>query len=144
MSKDYRDDSAVAEPCGIASALHRGQSCAGYHGIAVALSYGRALAGHYGVAVAGDYGTARAGACGVALAGRDGRACADEDGVVAVQWFDIHAHRVRLAVGYVGENGIKPNVFYRCDREGKLVEDSAESRPVGVDSVGEPRTERSR
>jgi hypothetical protein len=41
-------------------------------------------------------------------------------GVIAVDWWD--GKRRRIAVGYVGEDGIKPNTFYRCDESGKLVE----------------------
>ena len=43
-------------------------------------------------------------------------------GTVAVGWWDYNANRLRLAVGYVGENGIKPNTFYRADERGQLVE----------------------
>jgi uncharacterized protein YodC (DUF2158 family) len=42
-----------------------------------------------------------------------------EIGIVACQWYD--GKRYRLTVGYVGEDGIKPNTFYRAEENGKLV-----------------------
>jgi len=38
---------------------------------------------------------------------------------VQVKWYD--GKRYRIATGYVGENGIEPNVAYRCDDNGNLV-----------------------
>ena len=54
--------------------------------------------------------------------GRGGAAKAGEDGCLAVTWWDKKADRPRIAVGYVGENGIKPDTWYAADEKGKLVE----------------------
>ena len=43
-------------------------------------------------------------------------------GIVVCRWWDAKAERSRLTVGHVGEDGIKPDTFYRCDDDGKLVE----------------------
>jgi hypothetical protein len=37
------------------------------------------------------------------------------------RWFDKSKNRYRLSVGYVGEDGIEPNAFYKCDETGKLI-----------------------
>jgi hypothetical protein len=37
-----------------------------------------------------------------------------------VAWWD--GERKRLTTGYVGENGIKEDVFYSCDGKGNLFE----------------------
>jgi hypothetical protein len=66
---------------------------------------GRAIVG--GTATAGDYGTATAG----------------DYGMLCIRWWD--GSRYRLTVGYVGEDGIKPNTAYRCDNTGRLVEVTA-------------------
>jgi hypothetical protein len=42
-------------------------------------------------------------------------------GIIAIKHWDDKAGRHRLSVGYVGEDGIEPNTFYRCNDAGKLV-----------------------
>ena len=61
-------------------------------------------------------GTATAGDYGIATAGYRGSATAGEFGRVQITWFD---GRRRLAVGYVGENGIEAGVAYKVEN-GKL------------------------
>jgi hypothetical protein len=72
----------------------------------------------------GDY--SRAASSGektmAASIGIDGQAKAGPDGCIAVGWWDEKANRPRLTVGYVGENGIKPDTFYRADKNGGLAE----------------------
>ena len=55
-------------------------------------------------------GTATAGDCGTATAG--------DRGTIQIKYYD--GNRYRFAVGYVGEDGIEPNVAYRVDG-GQLV-----------------------
>ena len=50
--------------------------------------------------------------------GLESKATADETGIIVVAWLD--GKRKRLTTGYVGEDGIEPNVAYRCDNIGKL------------------------
>ena len=69
----------------------------------------------------GDSGHAAAtGKKAVAFVGVDGCAKAGEDGVVCVIWIDKKS-RPRLAVGYVGEGGIKADTWYRATKTGRLV-----------------------
>ena len=49
---------------------------------------------------------------------------AGNNGVVIVGWWDEKANRRRVTVGYVGEDGIEPDVWYRVENE-KLVKVSA-------------------
>ena len=56
---------------------------------------------------------------GTATAGYDGTATAGDGGTIVIKWWD--GSRYRLAVGYVSEDGIEPNVPYRVDGAGKLV-----------------------
>jgi hypothetical protein len=82
---------------------------------------GTATAGYRGTATAGDRGTATAGDRGTATAGYRGTATAGDEGTVCVHWYDGTASRYRLAVGYVGEDGIEANVPYRVEGRGVLV-----------------------
>jgi len=102
-----------------ATAGDDGTATAGYRSTATAGYRGTATAGHRSTATAGDGGTATAGDYGTATAGDYGTATAGNGGTICIKWFD--GARYRLAVGYVGEDGIKPNVSYRV-KSGKLVE----------------------
>ena len=79
-----------------------------------AIVSGTATAGYSGTATAGDSGTATAGYSGTAKTG--------EIGIVVCRWWDTAKQRYRLSVGYVGEDGIKANTFYRANDAGKLIE----------------------
>jgi hypothetical protein len=83
---------------------------AGDRGIATAGHEGTATAGYEGTATAGDRGTATAGDRGTATAGHWGTATAGYEGRILVTFWD--GNRCRVAVGYVGEDGIEANVPY--------------------------------
>ena len=68
-----------------------------------------------GTSTSGDRGTSTSGDMGTSKTG--------SVGIVVCRWWDAKAKRSRLTVGYVGEDGIKPDTFYRCDDAGKLTED---------------------
>ena len=98
---------------GTATAGYSGTATAGYRGTATARYRGTATAGDRGTATAGDCGTATAGDYGTATAGYKGTATAGDSGTIQIRWHD--GDRYRTAVGYVGENGILPNVAYRVE-----------------------------
>ena len=112
---------ATAGCYGTATAGHYGTATAGYYGTATAGDYGTATARYCGTATAGHYGTATAGDYGTATAGDYGTATAGNGGTIVVRWWDAEVDRYRLTIGYPGEDGIEPNVAYRCDGKGNLV-----------------------
>ena len=73
-------------------------------------------------ASSGDYSkAASSGEATIAMvAGQNGRAKAGPNGCVALVWHD--GQRNRIAVGYVGEDGIKADTWYRLDAAGRFVE----------------------
>jgi len=109
---------ATAGYRGTVTAGDHGNATAGYRGIATAGDGGNATAGYRGMATAGDGGTATAGYYGTATAGDGGNATAGNEGQIRIKWWD--GTRYRLAVGYVGEDGIEADVAYHVV-DGKLV-----------------------
>ena len=79
-----------------------------------------------GTASAGNYGTASAGYRGTASAGDGGTASGVDGTILAVKWWDAEAERYRLAVAYVGEDGIAAGTKYRCDA-GKFIAAESET-----------------
>jgi hypothetical protein len=110
---------ATAGDRGTATAGDGGTATAGYKGTATAGYYGTATAGYKGTATAGYKGTATAGYSGRATAGEYGTATAGYSGIINIKWYDDS--RYRIAVGYVGEDGIEAGKKYRCEG-GKFVE----------------------
>ena len=64
--------------------------------------------------------TATAGYKGTATAGHGGTATAGHGGTIMIKWWDTKKNRCYTAIGYVGEDGIEPNVAYRVEA-GRLV-----------------------
>jgi hypothetical protein len=82
---------------------------------------GTATVGNRGTATAGNRGTATAGNRGTATAGDGGTATAGRGGMLQIYYYDRNNRR-RLAVAYVGENDIQPNVKYWLDDSANFVE----------------------
>jgi hypothetical protein len=112
---------ATAGNYGTATAGNYGTATAGEWGTATAGEWGTATAGRYGTALAGDYGTATAGRYGTALAGEWGTATAGDRGKIEIEYWDNDCKRTRKLTGYIGEDGLKPNVFYKVE-DGKFIE----------------------
>lgn len=133
---------AISGESGIAATTFGG-AIAGNRGIAVSGNL-NATAGESGIAVAsGEFQTATVGDRGLAIAGMlvkaggkaiagdggiamtqgggpNGTAQAGEDGLLAMLWND--GRRDRLAIAYVGEEGIKPNTPYMVTDDGVFVQ----------------------
>ena len=127
---------ATAGDGGIATASYRGTATASYRGTATAGDYGTAKAGNYGTATAGNYGTATAGNFGTATAGDRGTATAGDygtatagnygtatagcSGIINIAYYSDNRRRIKT--GYVGEDGLKPDVKYKLDVNHNFVE----------------------
>ena len=74
---------------------------------------GKAIIGH--TATAGDDGSATAGYNGTATAGYKGSATAGYNGIIQIKYWDGEYIRFRIQIGYIGENGLEPNVHYKLN-----------------------------
>ena len=84
-----------------------------------------AASGNYSQLAASGYNSqlAASGKNSIAVcAGLGGSVSAGEDGCIALTWLDEEKNRYRLEVGYVGENGIKANTYYRLNDAHKFEE----------------------
>jgi hypothetical protein len=117
VTAGYRG-TATAGDEGTATAGDEGTATAGYRGTATAGHRGTATAGDEGTATAGDEGTATAGDYGTATAGDYGTATAGYRGIIQIKHWDGSRHRI--ITGYIGEDGLLPNVPYRLDCNGKF------------------------
>jgi len=84
-----------------------------------------AASGYYSrLAASGDGSHLAVGQNGVAMAaGHASRAKGEAGAVLAIAYRDDH-DRPRIAVGYVGEDGIEPDTWYCVDATGRLVKDT--------------------
>ncbi|HGM5647945.1 TPA: hypothetical protein ACKPY2_000546 [Pseudomonas aeruginosa] len=112
---------ATAGDWGTATAGGWGTATAGGWGTATAGNRGTATAGDWGTATAGDWGTATAGNRGTATAGDCGTATAGEKGEIRIRYWDEKAGRYRTVIGYIGEDGLEPNVPYKLNADRKFV-----------------------
>ncbi|WP_179196231.1 DUF7666 domain-containing protein [Pseudomonas aeruginosa] len=112
---------ATAGNRGTATAGNWGTATAGDEGTATAGDEGTATAGYKGTATAGYKGTATAGYKGTATAGYKGTATAGEKGEIRIRYWDEKTERYRTVIGYIGEDGLEPNVPYKLSAGRKLV-----------------------
>jgi hypothetical protein len=83
-----------------------------------------AASGNYSTLAASGYNStlAASGESSIAMcAGLGSVVKAGKNGCIAATWRDS-ANRIRVAVGYIGEDGIKEDTFYAVDKTGKFVE----------------------
>ncbi|MEQ6541410.1 MULTISPECIES: DUF7666 domain-containing protein [Pseudomonas] len=112
---------ATAGDKGTATAGNWGTATAGDKGTATAGDKGTATAGNWGTATAGNWGTATAGNWGTATAGDKGTATAGEKGEIRIRYWDEKADRYRTVIGYIGEDGLEPDVPYKLNADRKFV-----------------------
>ena len=105
---------------GTSTSGYGGTSTSGYGGTSTSGDGGTSTSGSWGTSTSGDRGTSTSGDRGTSTSGYGGTSKTGSVGIVVCRWYD--GARYRLTVGYVGEDGIKPDAFYRCDDQGKLVE----------------------
>jgi restriction endonuclease S subunit len=85
-------------------------------------NYGTSTSGNYGTSTSGYKGTSTSGNYGTSISGKGGTSTSGKGGTIIIKWYNKEEDRYMLAIGYVGKNGIKPNVPYICNENRELVE----------------------
>ena len=120
----YLDANGAADKP-VAYATHtsgaEGTSTSGYRGTSTSGAEGTSTSGAEGTSTSGDWGTSTSGDRGTSTSGDWGTSTSGKRGIIVCRWWDGTAGRWRLTVGYVGEDGIEPDVPYRADSAGRLV-----------------------
>ena len=68
----------------------------------------------------GRGGTSTSGYWGTSTSGDGGTSTSGDGGTLIITWYD--GSRPRRAVGYIGEDGLKPDTPYRVNRRGEFYE----------------------
>jgi hypothetical protein len=108
---------------GTSTSGYRGQSTSGNYGRSTSGYRGQSTSGNYGRSTSGDGGQSTSGNYGTSTSGNYGQSTSGDYGTLAIRWWD--GNRYRLAVAYVGEDGIEPNVAYKLDDAGRFVKVTA-------------------
>lgn len=106
--------------CQMAVSGVSGASTSGFGGISVSGDFGAALSEAGGLSMSCGWGVSMSGDFGVTLSGVGGEATAGKNGNIQIWYFDETGRR-RLAVGYIGENGLEPNVPYKLNEKHEFV-----------------------
>jgi hypothetical protein len=109
---------------GTSTSGHHGTSTSGHHGTSTSGECGTSTSGHHGTSTSGHHGTSTSGDGGTSTSGHHGTSTSGECGILVIRWWDEEAEpaRYRLAVGYVGEGGIRPNAKYKVVGRGVITE----------------------
>ena len=107
---------------GTSTSGDKGTSTSGVRGTSTSGYEGTSTSGDWGTSTSGYGGTSTSGVRGTSTSGYGGTSNTGSAGIVVCRWWDSKAERARLTIGYVGEDGVKPDTFYRCNDKGKLVE----------------------
>jgi len=102
---------------GVSTSGYGGHSTSGVWGTSASGICGKSTTGDYGKSTADYSGTATSGRYGTSTSGYGGKCKSGLGGRIQIEWFD---ERSRLIVGYIGEDGLEPDVFYRVE-DGKFI-----------------------
>ena len=105
---------------GSSTSGYKGSSTSGYKGTSTSGDWGTSNSGSGGTSNSGNHGTSTSGNWGTSTSGRGGTSTAGDRGTLIITWYD--GSRYRRAVGYVGEDGLKPDTPYRVNERGEFVE----------------------
>ncbi len=104
---------------GTSTSGYRGTSTSGNCGTSTSGNYGTSTSGNYGTSTSGEGGTSTSGNYGTSTSGYRGTSTSGEGGIIELTHWD--GKRYRKVIGYIGEDGLLPDVPYILDSNGKIM-----------------------
>ncbi len=105
--------------CGKSISGSTGTAISGTKGTSIAGAFGTAISGDYGTSISGRYGSARSGNYGSSMSGVEGSAASGYLGKINIEY--KKNDRLYNKMGYIGEDGLEPNVLYELDSDNNFV-----------------------
>ena len=99
---------------------YRSTLTGGYYSTLTGGDYSTLTGGDYSTLTGGIYSTLTGGDGSILTGGNDSTLTGGDDSTLSIQYLD--GNKYRIAIAYVGENGILPNVKYKVNDKGKFVE----------------------
>jgi hypothetical protein len=112
---------------GTSTSGYGGTSTSGDGGTSTSGTRGTSTSGSRGTSTSGYGGTSTSGDGGTSTSGYGGRARAGERGEIHLLWWDTVRGSYRTVIGYVGEEGIESDVYYRLDDQHRIVRAEVQS-----------------
>ena len=98
---------------------HCGTSTSGGRGTSISGDYSKSTSGHRGTSTSGYRGTSTSGDHGTSTSGDHGTSTSGDGGTIIIKY--SKDGRYYLKTGYIGEDGLEPNVAYRLDKNHNFV-----------------------
>jgi hypothetical protein len=119
----------AAHPGAAGRAIAGGTSTSGDRGTSTSGDRGTSTSGYRGTSTSGDGGTSTSGYGGTSTSGYGGTSTSGDrgtstsgtDGLLVIHHYDAARGRYTVKVAEVGVDGIKPDVPYRLDVDGRFV-----------------------
>jgi hypothetical protein len=121
---------------GTSTSGYKGTSTSGYKGTSMSGDCGTSTSGDCGTSTSGYKGTSMSGDCGTSTSGDCGTSTSGNGGEIRIKYDD--GKRFRTKIGYIGEDGLLPNVPYRLNSHNEFEIDVEKALPmesVSIDSL---------
>ncbi len=100
---------------GISISSNLGKSISGDNGTSISSILGISTSGDYGTSISSDYGTSTSGERGTSTSGERGKSKSGANGIIQIKYFDKNDYKDKIKTGYIGEDGLEPDTFYKLD-----------------------------
>jgi hypothetical protein len=132
-----REGTSISRHLGVSFSGDFGKSITDNRGTSISFEEGESVSGTYGLSFSGKYGKSKSedsgrsislyrgssisGGAGISVTGIYGHAQSGSLGRIEIEYFDRESGRLRVKVGYIGEDGLEPDVLYRLNDEHEFV-----------------------